>query len=84
MAARLPVANGSRATSALSSAMGVLPPSVPSSLKYDRACCSMVSEKSAATTPENLPDLANLRYRRCGTEAAHHEINLAPVHHVFM
>eukprot|EP00955_Chlamydomonas_euryale_P105105 365614-Chlamydomonas_euryale.AAC.4 len=63
-AARLPVANGSLPTSARSSVIGVAPPSEPSSLKYERACCSIVSEKSAAITPEKRPDLAKRRENR--------------------
>mmetsp|Transcript_5064 Transcript_5064/g.11004 ORF Transcript_5064/g.11004 Transcript_5064/m.11004 type:complete len:223 (-) Transcript_5064:521-1189(-) len=64
MACTLPVAKGRRPTSARSKVMGVLPLMVPSCSKYALACCSMLSEKSAATTPLNLPDLANLREKR--------------------
>lgn len=41
-----------------------LPLMVPSSSRYALDCCSMVSEKSAATTPLNCPLLANLRVNR--------------------
>ena len=63
MAATLPEANGSRPTSARTSATAE--ESIEeSSLRKARVCRSMFSEKSAAITRLKSPDFANLRVNR--------------------